>query len=232
MPGSAGAAGSRHTSEEFRALCSRTVTRCRSPAGFGAVAWAPPRNTRSPTSRSRWCASAPRSPAAAGAAPRTPHSSPGQCADRCRPHADEPTAATTPHPTRVHPRHAGSAVPTRGPTPPHAPDTPADTCLDVPLELPPAPTGTRSEASGKVGDPHWGGQPTAGVSTKWFRVAGTYGVEVGLGQVPVPILAGAAVPDMMAHEQRRPTRIVMSTSARLRRLIRSGRRRPAPRRSR
>jgi uncharacterized protein YxjI len=42
----------------------------------------------------------------------------------------------------------------------------------------------------------------AEVSKKWFRVADTYGVEVGPGQDPVVILAVTAVLDMMAHPGR------------------------------
>ena len=40
------------------------------------------------------------------------------------------------------------------------------------------------------------------VSKKWFRVADTYGVEVGDGQDPVLILAVTTVLDMIAHEGR------------------------------
>ncbi len=42
----------------------------------------------------------------------------------------------------------------------------------------------------------------AEVSKKWFRVAGTYGVEVAPGQDPVVILAVTAVIDTMAHPER------------------------------
>jgi len=42
----------------------------------------------------------------------------------------------------------------------------------------------------------------AEVSKKWFRVADTYGVEVGPGQDPVVILAVTAVIDTMAHPDR------------------------------
>jgi uncharacterized protein YxjI len=41
----------------------------------------------------------------------------------------------------------------------------------------------------------------AEVSKKWFRVADTYGVEVGPGQDPVVILAVTAVLDTMAHPE-------------------------------
>ena len=44
------------------------------------------------------------------------------------------------------------------------------------------------------------GVKAAEVSKKWFRVADTYGVEVGQGQNPVVILAITAVIDTMAHE--------------------------------
>jgi uncharacterized protein YxjI len=46
--------------------------------------------------------------------------------------------------------------------------------------------------SGKAGE----------VSKKWFRVADTYGVEVGDGQNPVLILAVTTVLDMMVNEGR------------------------------
>jgi uncharacterized protein YxjI len=46
------------------------------------------------------------------------------------------------------------------------------------------------------------GHRAAAVSKKWFRVADTYGVEVGPGQNPLLILAVAAVLDSMAHEER------------------------------
>ena len=42
----------------------------------------------------------------------------------------------------------------------------------------------------------------AEVSKKWFRVADTYGVEVGPGQNPVLMLAVTAVLDQMADEAR------------------------------
>jgi uncharacterized protein YxjI len=42
----------------------------------------------------------------------------------------------------------------------------------------------------------------AEVSKKWFRVADTYGVEVGPGQDPVVILAVTVVLDEMAHPER------------------------------
>jgi uncharacterized protein YxjI len=40
------------------------------------------------------------------------------------------------------------------------------------------------------------------VSKKWFRIADTYGIEVGAGQDDVLILAVAVVIDMMSHEGR------------------------------
>ena len=46
------------------------------------------------------------------------------------------------------------------------------------------------------------GGKAAEVSKKWFRVADTYGVEVGDGQDPVLILAVTTVLDMIAHEGR------------------------------
>ena len=46
------------------------------------------------------------------------------------------------------------------------------------------------------------GGKAAEVSKKWFRVADTYGVEVGPGQDPALILAVTTVLDMMAHEGR------------------------------
>jgi len=42
----------------------------------------------------------------------------------------------------------------------------------------------------------------AEVSMRWFRVADTYGVEVGPGQDPVVILAVTVVLDTMAHPDR------------------------------
>jgi uncharacterized protein YxjI len=42
----------------------------------------------------------------------------------------------------------------------------------------------------------------AEVSKRWFRVADTYGVEVGPGQDPVVILAVTVVLDEMAHPER------------------------------
>ena len=42
----------------------------------------------------------------------------------------------------------------------------------------------------------------AEVSKRWFRVADTYGVEVGPGQDPVVILAVTVVLDAMAHPER------------------------------
>jgi len=42
----------------------------------------------------------------------------------------------------------------------------------------------------------------AEVSKRWFRVADTYGVEVGPGQDPVVILAVTAVLDTTAHPER------------------------------
>ena len=46
------------------------------------------------------------------------------------------------------------------------------------------------------------GGKAAEVSKKWFRVADTYGVEVGDGQNPVLILAVTTVLDMMVNEGR------------------------------
>jgi uncharacterized protein YxjI len=46
------------------------------------------------------------------------------------------------------------------------------------------------------------GGKAAEVSKKWFRVADTYGVEVGDGQNAVLILAVTTVLDMMVHESR------------------------------
>jgi len=46
------------------------------------------------------------------------------------------------------------------------------------------------------------GGKAAEVSKKWFRVADTYGVEVGDGQNPVLILAVTTVLDMMVDESR------------------------------
>jgi uncharacterized protein YxjI len=42
----------------------------------------------------------------------------------------------------------------------------------------------------------------ATVSKRWFRVADTYGVEIGSGQDPVVVLAATVALDMMAHEDR------------------------------
>ena len=50
-----------------------------------------------------------------------------------------------------------------------------------------------------IGD---GRTKVAEVSKKWFRVADTYGVEVGPGQDPVVILAVTAVLDTTAHPGR------------------------------
>jgi len=46
------------------------------------------------------------------------------------------------------------------------------------------------------------GDKVAEVSKKWFRIADTYGVEVGADQDPALILAVAAVVDNMTHEAR------------------------------
>jgi uncharacterized protein YxjI len=46
------------------------------------------------------------------------------------------------------------------------------------------------------------GRKVAEVSKKWFRVADTYGVEVGEGQDPALILAVTAALDSMAHPDR------------------------------
>ena len=48
-----------------------------------------------------------------------------------------------------------------------------------------------------------GRSKVAEVSMKWFRVADTYGVEVGPGQDPVLMLAVTAVLDQMATRRRR-----------------------------
>ncbi len=42
----------------------------------------------------------------------------------------------------------------------------------------------------------------ATVSKQWFRVADTYGVEIGPDQDPVIVLAATVALDMMAHEHR------------------------------
>jgi uncharacterized protein YxjI len=47
-----------------------------------------------------------------------------------------------------------------------------------------------------------GRSKVAEVSKRWFRVADTYGVEVGPGQDPVVILAVTVVLDEMAHPDR------------------------------
>lgn len=62
------------------------------------------------------------------------------------------------------------------------------------------------EVQGNVVDHEYtftdGRTPVATVSTKWFRVADTYGVEVAPDQDPVPVLAATVALDMMAHEDR------------------------------
>ena len=64
----------------------------------------------------------------------------------------------------------------------------------------------RHESAGKHRRPrvhHRGqGQTAAEVSKRWFRVADTYGVEVGQGQNPILMLALVAVIDEMAHADR------------------------------
>ena len=47
-----------------------------------------------------------------------------------------------------------------------------------------------------------GRDTVAQVSKRWFRVADTYGVEVGPGQNDVLVLAVTVAIDMMAHPQR------------------------------
>lgn len=62
------------------------------------------------------------------------------------------------------------------------------------------------EVQGNITDHEYaiedGRSKVAEVSMKWFRVADTYGVEVGPGQDPVLMLAVTAVLDQMAHEAR------------------------------
>jgi uncharacterized protein YxjI len=48
-----------------------------------------------------------------------------------------------------------------------------------------------------------GRSTVAGVSGKWFRIAGTCGAGVAPGQNPVVMLAVTTVLDQMAHEARR-----------------------------
>ena len=62
------------------------------------------------------------------------------------------------------------------------------------------------EAKGNIVDHEYkierDGDKVAEVSKKWFRIADTYGVEVGADQDPALILAVAAVVDNMTHEAR------------------------------